>query len=246
MAYSNSDPDKLHPLGMFVVERLWPFESDVSPLTSSSILPSQGAYAIQTKAGKLESLRLYIPPNDSFRHEYYSMRGDLEGIDLVDDPEEAHLKVFTRLEGRLTFMHTDKRVTRYGMDLMRDGVVSDPVFVEGILETAAHYFRELSRTTASHEIADLVQVEFYKLDSIFRVAGRPTLELLEPVGPNLCRNGVVDFVVSDIDTPYGFKIINNASVDLYVNAFYFDNTSLQIGECRRSLPSARIPFDYLR
>ena len=243
-----SDPDELlNPLGTFVVKRLLPFESDVIPLTPSSTLPIQGATAIQTKEGNVELFRLYIPPKDNFRRQYHSIQAsntaDRQGIALVNNPGEAQLKVFTSpLDGRLTFMHTDKRVTQHGMNLVSDGVESDPVIVGGILETAAFYFRELNRTTSSHDIMDLIEVEFYKLyvPSI-RVADRPVSEQLKPVGPNLCHeNKVIDFVVSDIpNTPYGFKIINKAEEDLYVNAFYFDNTSFAIGEFQYSFPSAR-------
>ena len=146
----------------------------------------------------------------------------------------------SQLDGRLTFMHTDKRVTRHGMDLVRDGVESDPLIVGGILENAARYFRELNRTAASHEIANLINVEFYKLHfPTIRAAGRTTLELLKPVGLNLCQKNIINLVVDTAKTPYGFKIINNAQNDLYVNAFYFDNTSFAIGEFQRSLPSTR-------
>jgi hypothetical protein len=187
-----SDPDELlNPLGTFVVKRLLPFESDVRPLTLSSTLPIQGASAIQTKEGNVEPFRLYIPPKDSFRRQLIraSNTADLRGVVPVNDPGKAQLMVFTsQLYGRLTFMHTDKRVTQHGMDLVRDGVESDPLIVGGVLETAARYFRELNRTTASHEIAGLIKVEFYKLHfPTIRPAGHTTLELLKPVGPNLCH-----------------------------------------------------------
>ena len=238
-----SDPDTLlDPLGTFVVERLWPFKSDMKLLTSSSTLPSQGAFqAIQTKAGKVKPFRLYIPPQDNFRHQYRASNTEgLRGVVLVNNPGEAHLKVFTSpLDNRLTFMHTDERMTQHGMNLVKDGVESDPVIVGGVLETAARYFRELNRTTDSHDIATLIKVEFYKLHvPTTRVAGRSIIELLKPTGPNLCHeNKVIDFVVEDSDnpkTPYGFKIINNAGHDLYVNAFYFDNTDFGIGEFQYS------------
>jgi hypothetical protein len=246
MAYS--DPDKLlNPLGTFVVKRLWPFESDMRLLASSSIFPSQGASAIQTKAGKVKPFRLYIPPENDFLRQYHSIRAsnaaDLQDVILVNNPEDAHLEVFTSLpDDRLTFMHTDKRVTQHGMNFVTDGVKSDPDIVGGILETAARYFRELNRTIAdSHDIADLIEVEFYKLDAPkTRAAGRPILEVLKPVGPNLCRNKVIDFVVEDSEkSPHGFKIINKSADNFYVNAFYFDNTDFKIREFHCGLLSAR-------
>ena len=243
-----SHPDKLfnlNSLGTFVVERLWPFKSDMRPPTSSIILPSQGAFAIQTKAREVKPFRLYIPPDDSLHRQYHSILADLQGFDLVDNPEEAHLKVFTSPQDDcLVFMHMDERVTRHGMNLVKDGVKLNSVIVRGVLESAARYFRELNRTTASHDIVDLIEVEFYKLHvPNTHVAGRSIIEVLKPVGPNLCcENKVIDFEVEDSDdpkTPYGFKIINKAKDHLYVNAFYFDNTDFGIGEFQCSLPSAR-------
>ena len=241
-----SDPDELlNPLGTFVVEKLLPFESDVRLLTLSSTRPIQGASAIQTKEGNVELFRLYIPPKDSFRRQYHSIqasdKADLRGVFLVNHPREAQLNIFTsQLDGRLTFMHTDKRVTRHGMELVTDKVESDPAIVGGVLETAARYFRELNRTTASHEIAGLIKVEFYELHfPTIRPVGHTTLELLKPVGPNLCHENIINFTVDTAKTPYGFKIINNAQSNLYVNAFYFDNTSFAIGEFQCSLPSTR-------
>jgi hypothetical protein len=243
-----SDPDELlNPLGTFVVEKLLPFESDVRLLTSSNTHPIQVASAIQTKEGKVEPFRLYIPPKDSFRRRYHSIlasnTGDLRDVVLVNDTRKAQLMVLTsQLDGRLTFMHTDKRVTRHGVDLVTDEVVSDPAIVGGVLETAARYFRELNRTTTSHGIAGLIKVEFYKLDfPTIRPAGHTTLELLKPVGQNLCheKKNIINLMVDTAKTPYGFKIINNAQSDLYVNAFYFDNISFAIGEFQCSLPPTR-------
>jgi len=241
-AYSN--PDKLlNPLGIFVVERLWPFKADMKSVTLFSIFPSQGASAIQTKEGKADSepFCLYIPPEDRFHGEYHliqaSQTADLRSVSLVEDSGDAHLKVCTSrlLDNHLTFTHMDKRVTRHGMHLVRDGVKSDPVIVGEILESAAQYFRELNRTTTWHDIVPGIMVEFYKLAvPRIRNASRPMIEQLKPVGSNLCRQNIIDFVLDDPDdgkTPYGFKIINNTELeeDLYVNAFYFDNTDFGIG-----------------
>jgi len=245
-----SDPDKLrNPLGTFVVETLRPFESDIRQVTlSRRIFPSQ-ASAVQTKAGKVEPFRLYIPPEDRFRREYHSIRAsttaDLRGVFLVNNPREAHLMVCTSLpDGHLTFTHKDKRVTQHGMKLVKEGVDPDPLIVGGALESAANYFRELNRTTTSHDITAYIDVEFYKLEvPKIRIAGHPRLK---PVQPNLCRQNIIDIVVDNAKTPYGFKIINRAEEDLYVNAFYFDNTDFRIGECQCTSPSLRTRSDNVR
>jgi hypothetical protein len=51
--------------------------------------------------------------------------------------------------------------------------------------------------------------------------------ILEPVGENLYRDSVIRLVSSEDDL-YGFKVTNNGDRDLYLNAFYFDNTDFSI------------------
>ena len=121
----------------------------------------------------------------------------------------------SQLDGRPTFVHTDKRATRYGMDLVMYIKWSQILLSLGVPETAARYFRELNQTTASHEIAGLIKVEFYELHfPTIRPAVYTTPELLKPVGPNPCHENIINFMVNTAKTPYGFKIINNAQSDL--------------------------------
>jgi hypothetical protein len=135
-------------------------------------------------------------------------------------------------------VHADKRVTLHSPDFVTDAVEPDPLIVGSILERAACYFRELDRTSASQEFENYIEVKFYKLDPPrIRLPGRSILECLVPVEPNLCRDNIIDFVVEDSSetkssTPYGFKIVNPTKENLYVNAFYFDNTNFSISESK--------------
>ena len=202
----------LDPLRTFVVKRLWPFKSNMRPLTSSNSLPSQGAFATQMKAGKVKFFHLYILPEDNFLHQYHSIlvsnAVDLHSVVLVNNPRDANLTVFTSLSDHcLMFMHTDERVTQHGMNLVREGVELDLVIIGEVFESAAHYFRELNWTTELHDIVKLIKVKFYELQ-VPRLHDPMVLKLLKPIGWNLCHeNKVIDFVVEDSNMPYGLKII---------------------------------------
>jgi len=233
-AYSNTDELLEHPLMIFIVEKVSNFSS-VMRTTSSSLLNYHGS-ALQTKSGRVEHFRLHIPAEDPFRALCESIRAstsaNLQNVFLVSGLEEAHLKICTMPSGDIHFVHTDERVTRHATNLVTDGMKPHPPrMVWGILERAARYFLELNRTSVSQGIEDYIDVEFYKLDPPrIRLPERSTLELLAPVGPNLCHDNIIDFVVEDSakPAPYGFKIVNRSEQDLYVNAFYFDNTNFQI------------------
>jgi hypothetical protein len=243
--YSNSDMLLKGPPPTFVVEELSDFESVMA--TTNSTYPGQRFSVIQTKTGKLEPFRLYIPPEDSFGNFYHSLpephrAANLQSVLLVDEPEEAHLRVYTKEDGHVIFVHTDKRVTQHAENLETDGVKLEPLIVESFLESAAHYFRELDRTSSSR-IEDYIKVEVYKLDPPTTPLPRHLLlEQLAPIGSNLCQNNVITIMVDDLNsskkkqTPYGFKIINSTEENLYVNAFYFDNMDFSIGESQCNFP----------
>ena len=78
------------------------------------------------------------------------------------------------------------------------------------------------------EIMGLVNIEFYKLQESdeFDESGGA---VLYPVGPNLCQDGNIDFVVEE-DAPYGVKIVNNSRRNFYAYLFYFDNNDFSISE----------------
>ncbi|KAF8961631.1 caspase domain-containing protein [Flammula alnicola] len=223
------------PLGTLIVETLGPFSATLQPLLGShgfNITPS--AIAVQTKAGEREDIRFYFPLDNSFLPCYealisvmQSKKANFQNIVLVDRPEDAHLEVAME-NGKAIFLIKDERVTQYGLTRLFHSV--DPVVEEivPVLKAAAHYYWKLNRSSNNPDITHNVQVEVYKLQeslSNFDQFGHPEMT---PVGPNLCRNNVLDFVVEE-DAPYGVKLTNNSPRDFYPNLFYFDNSDLSIG-----------------
>jgi hypothetical protein len=247
MLYGNTDKMSKELLGTLIVDELMPFSAKMKLLHGSGLIlsppipdflalqtpPLPAFWALQTKAGTLPNFFVYIPPEDPFHSLYRESDLEPQHILLVDKPKFAHLKIRTSLPANLLVIEvTDKRVTKYGVNVIADQVKPDPDNVSCILERAAHYRRELYRTNRQRVIAanGNISVGFFQLHSPeVRRFGRTTEEVT-PIGPNLCDNNqIIDFVVEE-DKPYGICLKNNTVEDLYVNAFFFDNTNFAIGK----------------
>jgi len=229
------------PLGTLIVDDVMDFSAKMKLPHGSSLalgrpIPAP-LLARQTKAGKLAPFLLCIPPQDSFRSLYryirYRPNSNLESIYVFTKPEATHLKIWTSLPDHLLVIEiTDSRVTRHGVNVVADQVKPDPENLSWILERAAHYHRELDRTKDDHDITagDRISVGFFRLKPPKIPPIGWTTEYLTSIGPNLYRDKSIDFVVEDEETPYGVSIKNDTGVDLYVNAFFFDNTNFAIRE----------------
>jgi hypothetical protein len=238
--YHDADKMLKTPLGTLIVDNLTEFSAKMKLPPGSSLAlgqPSSALSALQTKMGKLAPFLLYIPPGDSFQSLYRDIRyhpdSNLENICLVTKPEAAHLKVWTSSSDHLLVIEvTDNRVTTHGVNVIADQVNPDPDNVSLILERAAYYHHELNRTSVNHYITaeGRMSVGFFRLDPPKIPPFGLSPENLTCIGPNLYRNNFIDFVVEDEEAPYGVSIKNNTEVDLYVNAFFFNNTNFAIGE----------------
>ena len=240
--YRHTDTKLGEPLGKLIVDELMDFSAKMKPFLCDSSLtlspPIPVLSAIQTKTGKLADFLLYTPRNDPFYALYHAIRhsdSNLQSIFLVKKKEDAHLKIWTSLPKNLLVIELTDKMTGHGDDLVTDQAKPEPKNVSWILEGAARYHHELNRTSVEHLITrgdnpNRIEVQFFKLDPPKVPPFGWTTESLTCDGQNLCRDEVIDFVVDDEAHPYGFNIINGTSADLYVNAFFFDNTNFAIRE----------------
>ena len=222
-----------------IINKLMPFSARMTPVQESGHTispPILTLLAHQTKPGNLSKFLFYIPPEDRF-YSYYRKTCPsvlkLQNIFLVPKPEDAHLKIRTSLLTHLLVIEvTDERVTQHGMNVLAGQMKPDSDNVSWILDRAAHYRRELDRISDEHHITNSnanITVGFFKLDPPVILPFGWTPSKLMCIGPNLCQNNVIDFEV-DEGKPYGICIKNNTMEDLYVNAFFFDNTNFAISE----------------
>lgn len=186
--------------------------------------------AMQTRAGRREDLRLFVPLHDEFRDMYrslceseYRSSHNFGSTILVDSPDLAHLKV-TWKDSWVTFSVVDEMATRYGFEHQFE-VFANLNLVAAVLRKASHFYRELNRINCNHDINGLVEIELYKLqESGYDERG---ILMRIPIWPNLCPNQSIDIVVEE-EAPYGIRIVNNSRHDFYVYVYYFDNSDLSI------------------
>jgi hypothetical protein len=224
------------PLGVLIVDKLKPFSTILAkhrPGASNFIL-SEPSVARWAKTGRKEDLRLYIPPDSTFRPCHEALRSlmdceqNLESIYLVEKPEDADFELVMENE-KVVFLFRDQRVTQHGHTRLFEGVESTTEELAPIFKAAAYFYWKLNRTNNNHLMNSGVQIELYKLILPRIQRSDSAGGDLTPTGPNLYDDTVME-MVADENLPYGFKLTNNTAYDLYPNVYYFDLSDLSIGK----------------
>lgn len=190
--------------------------------------------------GRREDLRLYVASRDLFRvlfksalgHPAYRFQYSLDNVKIVDNPAIAHLSARASSNGlEVVFDLMDPRATHYGFNHRFSRVRADVESVAFVLGHACKFFRSLDLSKRPQAGGGgPISIQFYQLQESktdYDESGEP---VLYPCGPDLCQNGIIDFVV-DEKAPYGFKLINHGPHDFYASAFYYDFSDLSIGGC---------------
>ncbi|CCM00515.1 uncharacterized protein FIBRA_02549 [Fibroporia radiculosa] len=233
------DKELTKPLIVLVADteaKILPYQSILTPKDGKFLSLPEFSVALQTKIGE-EGLVLYVPDSslrqvlDRVLEQMQAIGPDLPKVSLVSIPQvsdNAKLEV-TREDGFIIFKILDPLVASCGLTRIPFKITPVVEDIYPIFRAAAHYYWHLNRSHDKDLIrsgAD-IKVDFYPLeesDSDFDEDLQPTLY---PIGPSLCQNGIIDFVV-DEDARHGVKITNNTSMDLYPNVFFFDNSDLSI------------------
>lgn len=212
------------PLGHARVELVEPSRAimqppDFPPNTTSVI-------AVQIKAGEREDVRFYCPDDEEYLvcHEaFISVTRNPSNIGwnitMVETPDDAHIEIAMR-NNRVIFFIKDPAITRYGLTRLFYDTAPIVEEIAPVIKSAEHYFFALNHSVHNTTIMNDIQLEIYQLQRPFML----------PIGPNLYQDNIIDLVVEEGDVPYGIKLTNKSSVDLYPNLFYFDNSDLSIGE----------------
>ncbi|PPQ85555.1 hypothetical protein CVT25_006725 [Psilocybe cyanescens] len=188
--------------------------------------------AIQINPGQQEYLRLFIPREDKFRDIFTKLiksklSDELQNVTLVNEENmtSAHLQASMGDTDEVTFQLQDRRVTDYGFNRQYPTIDTTELTEFGrVLSGIACYYRELDHVNINSNIINKIDVEFYKLDDSNELDWRNFV----PEDQNLFHNGIVDFEVEE-GAPYGLKLVNNSTCDLYPYLFFFNNNNLSIG-----------------
>jgi len=177
------------------------------------------------------NLAIYIPNG----REYLKFRqalqtlltepgGELLEISVATTAAGADLEIGME-NGRYIFLVKDTRLTHRGFDRLSHSIGHTPEEITSFLHGAHHYYRELD-SEERHSILDGVVVEFYRLEFEWPYFFSRSMA---PTGTNLLVDGVIECVAEN-DVPYGIKLVNNTTHDLYPVLLYFNSGDLSIRE----------------
>jgi len=221
-------------LGVMVPDEVEGFQTIMRSLSEPGPSLDETTFAIQTRSGALEGLKVFIPLEDplipAFKATLMKMKAlshVRHRIMLVDDPSVAHLAI----EGEndeIAFIFFDNRVTAHGITKYALKAKADDMIP--VLQGAAHYHYHLNRSYLAFEgMEEMIKVEVFKLEFSSQLDEGTFRLLRRPSGENLLKDGIITLSLRDgINDVFGIRIINTSAVDLYPSIFYFNNSELSI------------------
>ena len=237
MYKDSSSISDTRPLGTFVVRS----DSDIkifsTILTSKSpkavISLTKSSCALQSKAGTAEDLVIFAPLDEKLLPLFVEVAKVMQAAEpgrrkfrFVENKDEAKLGLSLTSSGKVAFDVLDSRLTIYGIKRMPYTIDNEAKSIMRVLNAAAHFHWYLNREKKDALVDTFVSFEFYKLapSGKYDISGNA---IMEPVGKNLYKDSVIRLIASPTDM-YGFKVMNNSIRDLYLNAFFFDNSDFSI------------------
>ena len=211
-----------------------PFRTVMRPLSEPSPSLDKAASAVQTRAGALEELKVFIPPEDllisAFEATLMQMRTlshNRHRIMLVDDPSVAHLAI-EKENDEIAFVFLDKRITAHGITKYALKAKADDMIP--VLQGAAHFHYHFNRSDlTSKNLEQEIKVEVFMLDFSGQLNEGTFRLLRRPSGKNLMKDGIITLRLHDgVNDVFGIRIINTSERDLYPSIFYFNNSELSI------------------
>jgi len=146
------------------------------------------------------------------------------GIILVNK-DNAELNIALE-DDYVIFNLLNPLVTQFGLTRMPFHVSPNFDGIYPVVCASAHYSWLLRHTSKKPTVRNRVRIEFTQVKLLDEVDDDFN-RVIQPDGPNLNRDGVVDLIVND-KTMYGVKIVNDTDLALYPSLFFFDNSDLSI------------------
>jgi hypothetical protein len=239
--YRESDVQFANRIGVLHVDKLQSFSFLAKvPSNAPKFDLAHPTIAIQSSPRRKEDLRIRIPPNDEFQRIYHdlaenpALKNDIESISLVAESQDAHVEIRSPHKDAVEFtMHTPSAGDVASHEFSHVVDAENLNVLADVLSKMVHFYRELKCVDNNKEISRHIDIEFYKLQSIYETDEATVQEeRLEPFGPNLYAKGCINVLVSDEEgeevLPYGMRIINKSGNDLHANLFYFNSSDLSI------------------
>jgi len=229
----NEFPSGGRELCTMVASKPGPFSTTMLVLSASSpVSLIQPTFALQTRAGKDEDLRIHVDEKLAglfveLAREMQRRNPTQQGIILVSK-DRAEIDI--ALENDLVvFDSLNPLAVEHGLTRMPFCFKPAVDDVYPIICAAAHYHWHLRRTSDRNTLQEDVQIELTRVKEVKDAYADDSL-IIQPYGPNLKRDGGIDLVI-ETDTMYGIKIINTTGEPLYPSLFFFNNSEWSISKC---------------
>jgi hypothetical protein len=127
----------------------------------------------------------------------------------------------------VVFNNVNSRIQALGYSRMPYRVkMGETKIIRSILQAAGHFNSFLGLSPEDRRLRDFIKVEFLEIMRPEDRAFGPGVQRRD--AQNLCKGDLVE--VNAGDTPYGIKVTNNSSLQLYPYLFLFDCSDLSIGK----------------
>jgi hypothetical protein len=211
--------------------------SILRPIPDSPPVQITAGFAVMTHPGKKEDLKVYMPLDNRLLPIWRTVVKEAQdpsdpvekrSIRFVDNPEDARLVLSINDRGRIEFTVNDPVIKSYGLERLPQEENIDGGRIYNILIKSADFFFHLDRRPSHSMLSDLVALECYRVDD-FSVED---LHGMEPIGGNICCDGVISTVASPSSNPvtYGYRLVNKSFNDLYAVIYNFDMSTFAIGK----------------
>lgn len=230
-------------LGRLVVDTTTAFQSLLRPVEGAPAFstPETGAFALQTRTGPTQHVRLCVESDDALACVFASLEKQTSSFTpsfkIVTTREEHPDLVITASGGVARFEITDHVCREFGLCEIPYQPATDGESMTNVLRGVGHFYWHLrSTTSAKHAIRPKIVFECYQLVAVD--IDDDLLPVMKPMGENLVMDGIIQVGINDSeDKCYGFRINNMSTVPLFVSAFYFNMCDLSIGELDPSVLS---------
>ncbi|KAG8690067.1 hypothetical protein FRC11_014052 [Ceratobasidium sp. 423] len=154
-------------------------------------------------------------------------------VRLVEREELAEVVLSVNAKNSTAFIFKNQLLVKYGAHIFPAGdhsIAPRVRNVMGALDLLSRWHWCLGLKPDSRPFEKAIDLEFYKL----KFTGEYTDEgdpILEPDGPNINVDGVVDFVAG-LEDCYGIRVVNRSTQDLYAYLLDFTTANLSIRQRR--------------
>lgn len=244
--YTDRNPDSF-PIGILTATSVSAYTARCEVVQNAPDLPlpsNATAYALQTRVDASTGMSLSIPEDPFFSDITLMLKEEMQRglrIRLVvfnsSPPPDVVLKRIG--DSTLAFEIRDKTCRDWGLTELCHRIYRNPTttsssesFVEEsltVIKCAADFFFHLNRYPRYGNLSSsgLVRLESYELEEGF-VGGEWGMTEKEP-RLNLINNNTLH--VYDYDEKvFGFKVVNNSALPLYIALFFFEMSDLSISQ----------------